>query len=182
METVKMGDGKILIILTGEEVASLGAGAGAEYAVAALLPGIAASGFASPRDTLNVELFESADGGCQIFITREERESVDYIKNGCSVDPSFFKRGKKAEKCSVSYRFDELQSLFGACRELSLSYRGESSFSEADGAYYLTLSEGSPIPGEFGGREADRSESALIAERGSDALYAAVERLGAFAV
>ena len=178
METVKLGEGKILVILTKEEANAFG---GAEGAVSALLPGIVASGFASLSDTLTVELFESKDGGCQIFITREERGGMDYIKSGCSTDPSFFRRSKKAESRGVSYRFCDLIPLLGACRELSLSYRGKSSFASSDGAYYLTLSEDSPIPGEFGGTLCGAFEEALLSERGASPVDNAVTRLGAFA-
>ena len=179
METVKLGEGKILVILTKEEADALGGVA--EGAVSALLPGIVASGFASVSDTLTVELFESKDGGCQIFITREESGGMDYIKSGCSTDPSFFKRSKKAEPRAVSYRFCELAPLLCACRELSVSYRGKSSFASSDGSFYLTLSEDSPIPGEFGGTLCDAFESALLAERAVSSVDDAVTRLGAFA-
>ena len=107
METVKLEDGKILVILSKKETEELSEGFGAEAAVAALLPGIAASGFANSGDTLGIELFEDSEGGCQIFITREERERVEYIKSGCSVDPSFFEKKRDV----ATYRFEDLSSL-----------------------------------------------------------------------
>ena len=156
METVKLGEGKILVILTEEEADALGGGA--EGAASSLLPVIVSSGFASVRDALTVEIFESPRGGCQIFITRETHMYDVKVKG-------------------ASYRFDELSPLLCACRELALSYGGESSLSHSEGKFYLTLSEDSPIPGEFGGVPLSAREVSLLKESSPDVGSGAVERL-----
>ncbi len=185
MESIKLTDGKILVILTEEEVSALGGGV-AEKAVSSLLPGIAAAGFADPDGTLKITLFESARGGCQIFFEAirgnvgDGRRNMEHTKSGCGTDPSFFGTGER--RGGETYRFDDAPSLLRACLALSLAYRGDSSLSCLGGSFYLTLCEGSPIPGEFGGTAATERERAALKESERVAPTGAVGLLAPLAV
>ena len=170
MDIVNCGGGKILIILSREEVSILSPDGTPDGAARALAPILS-----SPGVRCGIVLFESKDGGCEIFADRSR--DMNYIKTYADK-----KRPDEIRDNKCLYAFTSLEGALSACRALSLSYEGESALYHGTDSFFLELSSDSPIPGEFGGTPLSGTRPLAVKERGDLLCRDAVGRLSLFAV
>ena len=173
MELIIINENKIKITLSDEEMKKYGVCTeevglsfpNARYALRAiLLDADVEEDFYSDCDKnrIFIQLYPSIDGGCEMFVTKmdlissnnywEENVMPAYKEQSLapqrpSRKPSVIKR------TTLTYRFDRLDWLISACRELTArGFSGESAlYRDKEGRYYLLLS---------GSADADRKFSA----------------------
>lgn len=94
------------------------------------------SGFDTKSDNLSVEIFESKDGGCEMFITRQSEKKVytqKQIKNLC--------RECLSENVTLAYIFKTMSDLISVCKLLgskTLPAKSQA-FSVGSKNFYLIL-------------------------------------------
>jgi len=97
------------------------------------------TGFDAASGTVEIVMFEDKSGGCELFINKTadigKGGKVGYIKENYRFAP------EKAEKQgAVSYRFDGLEMMAGACRQLiARGFNGESGAYYDDGGKYFLI-------------------------------------------
>lgn len=98
------------------------------------------TGFDAAAGRIEINMFEDRCGGCELFVKRSDGGAkggkVGYIKENYRFAP------EKTEKPSaVSYRFDGLEMMAGACRQLvARGFSGESgAYYDDGGKYYLIV-------------------------------------------
>lgn len=103
------------------------------------------TGFDTSHKKIEVSMFQSNDGGCELFIKSSDDaiggDTMGHIKEGIKIST------EKAEKrYTYSFRFDTIDMMIRACRQLEgVSFSGESAaYFEKDKKrirYYMTLSD-----------------------------------------
>lgn len=98
------------------------------------------TGFDAARGNIEIRIFEDRCGGCELFIKRcadaKGGGKVGYIKENYRFAPE-----KTDGQSSVSYRFDGLEMMAGACRQLAArGFAGESgAYYDDSGKYFLIV-------------------------------------------
>ena len=75
------------------------------------------TGFDAARGNIEISLFDDKGGGCELFVCRRAAKGggkVGYIKENYRFAPE-----KTDGQSSVSYKFDGLEMMAGACRQLA---------------------------------------------------------------
>lgn len=198
MELIVIGDSRLKVMLTAEEVRRFALdvdtaeldGPRAKAALRGLFDEIRRkSGFDAESERVLVQLYPSKGGGCEIFLTK-------LGKVGRSNMPSEMRSEISAspELRAVLFRFLKMADLLSVCRQLSsVGYdRLSTLYFGDDGRYYLVLQEISgkkekPLAlafvEEYGERRGGASTLAYIKEHGRCIVAGdAVERLAPLAV
>lgn len=103
------------------------------------------TGFDATRGKIEISMFDDRGGGCELFVCRlaaMEGGKVGYIKENYRFAPE-----KTDGQSSVSYRFDGLEMMAGACRQLAArGFDGESGAYYDDGGKYFLIVGGADKP------------------------------------
>lgn len=194
METIKIDEDKLLVILQKDDMAKIESCDEVSF-LNAVFDRIAPIRLPCEGKDVKCEVYESKDGGCEIFITaacacdtyqNTEDDGVKYIfgKDGFEMQSSV-PESRNTEINSFIYRFDSLENMLAACREISNDPDHGASSSFADPAkdiYYLILEKESFHASEFNGTECPVCEKYYIAERCSEISYGTVEKLRYLAI
>ena len=142
------------------------------------------TGFDTEGERFFVQLFTSAHGGCELFITKGEQDDFQ-------TDASGEKKSTHARRTYKSlYSFESFYNLIAVCRRLlSLCTDvGSIAYSDVSGKYYLLLSHANLSPYtrldkftfvlEYGKRENTESFERYISEYGNWMCKNAISTLG----
>lgn len=137
------------------------------------------SGFNTDGERIFVQLFTSAHGGCELFITKGEEEHSDTSKTAAS-----------PKRYRTLYSFSSFYDLISSCRRLSeLDSDVDSiAYSDISGKYFLKLTHSDLSPynrldkftfvSEYGRRENCDGFDSYISEYGNWMCKNAVPTLG----
>ena len=141
------------------------------------------TGFDSDMQRLYVQMYPSADGGCELFVSKPEADND--IPAACtdvralSITPQYGRALSAKERLGndmCAYSFTCLEHLIAVCRRLdSIGYHGASSaFVDQKHTYFLILNEVSHpslyspdeycFLGEYGNRENARALQSYLGE------------------
>ena len=180
MERIKLSDEILIINADAAELDCLGLSAEvAEELIAVFLPGIVASGFARTEDKLFCDIFVTARGDCQLIFTRYAGAA-----KGAEDRMRYISDEDNTERERFIYEFSDLETLLGACREMSRSMErivSSAVYDEYTGKFYLSTNRQSPIPGEFSAEDKTGEALPIIGERCSLVSENAVAFLASFA-
>ena len=142
------------------------------------------TGFDTEGERFFVQLFTSAHGGCELFITKGEQDDYD-------IDTPSKKQAPSARRTYQSlYSFDSFYNLISSCRRLTPFVKDIDSvaYSDISGRYFLSLKHANLSPYtrldkftfllEYGKRENSESFERYIQEYGNWICKDAVSTLG----
>ena len=97
------------------------------------------TGFDASRGNVEIVMFEDKGGGCELFLKKTADSGrggkVGYIKENYR-----FSAEKTEKPCAAAYRFDGLEMMAGACRQLiARGFNGESGAYYDDGGKYFLI-------------------------------------------
>lgn len=120
-------------------------------------------GFDAARERVMVQVFPSADGGCEIFVSNVGKRAGDPDVE------RFFVARRYPVSGAHPYRFDRLSDLLDCCRAAAVSgYSGSSAaYSCDDGRYILLLCSDPPFACEFGSKMTAGEAELIIGEHTS---------------
>lgn len=103
------------------------------------------TGFDASRGNIEISMFDDKSGGCELFVYKCAAKGggkVGYIKENYRFAPE-----KTDGQSCVSYRFDGLEMMAGACRQLAArGFDGESGAYYDDGGKYFLIVGGADKP------------------------------------
>lgn len=106
----------------------------------------AETGFDASAGKSEIVMFEDKGGGCELFISKKT-DIGKGGKVGCIRENYRFAPEKTEKACAVSYRFDGLEMMAGACRQLlARGFDGESGAYYDDGGKYFLIVGGADKP------------------------------------
>ena len=171
METIKISERKLKIMLTAEDLSgyelSVPVDVSSEYGRArlrrVLRDACTGGSFDPDAGRVFVQIYESASGGCELFVTQYEKFSP-----GEAVMAPRVTLPKTRTERGI-YAFPDLDSLLALCERLSRPGRaGSAAYAGRDGGYYLITYESEPkldaIIGEYGGERCGRAADAYLSE------------------
>ena len=181
MELILMGDSRLKVMLSAEEVRRFAldleagemSGREAKAALRDLFDEIRRqSGFDAYSERLLVQLYPSKGGGCEIFMTKLGKRERETTGKG-----SVGEIGLAPELRAVLFRFQGIGDLLSVCRQLGrVGYdRLSTVYLADDDRYYLVLQEGArggsrpselAFVEEFGERRGGATALAYIKEHG----------------
>ena len=193
MELILISDDKLKIMLSEEDMQKYHiSGDGFDYSklsTRTVLKSILSdaktlTGFDTEGERFFVQLFTSAHGGCELFITKGEQD--DY-----TADTEIEKKTPPARRTYQSlYSFDSFYNLISSCRRLTPFMKDIDSvaYSDISGRYFLSLKHANLSPYtrldkftfllEYGRRENSESFEKYIQEYGNWICKDAVSVLG----
>lgn len=199
MELIIINKNKIKIMLSDEDMKKYGIFCGdslqsfpkARVALKSILSDVHAEtdfNADSENERLFIQLYPSAEGGCEMFVSKTDLLYNEDSQEDASLMHSFkdqgvaqakpIKRPSTPKRATLTYCFERFEWMLTACRELyRRNFSGESSlFRDKEGRYYLLLcpaaSEGqkcapSSFLSEFGELESTEHARFYINENGS---------------
>ncbi len=173
MESVKIGDAKMMVSLDKEDVGYLFPDSPpVKEMLLHITPGLLISGFGSPNDVIGYEVFEGADGGFELFITNVTKILSEKAEGGDDLRFSEIRGDERThaltegvkQNCAL-YSFSGLEDLLMTCRALYTSdLSSEAYYDPETSQFFLYLSEDSPVPLEFYGDKMPPSLIGSVAE------------------
>lgn len=98
------------------------------------------TGFDASGENIEIRVFDDKGGGCELFVLRSDGryggKAVGYVKENFRFAPE-----KTEKQSAVSYRFDGLDMMAGACRQLlARGFCGDSgAYFDDEGKYFLIV-------------------------------------------
>ena len=104
------------------------------------------TGFDASRGNIEISMFEDKGGGCELFVRKRADGkgggSLGYVKENYRFAPE-----KTEKQSAAAYRFDGLEIMAGACRQLAArGFTGESGVYYDDGGKYYLIVGGEQKP------------------------------------
>ncbi len=171
METIKISERKLKIMLTAEDLSDyelsvpvdVASGYGRARLRRILRDACPSGGFDPGDGHIFVQIYESASGGCEMFVTQYEKNRP----GEAAMTPRTNVPKTRAER--GIYAFPDLDSLLAVCGRLSRQGRsGSAAYADHGGGYFLITYEPEPrldaIVGEYGGERCGRAADAYVSE------------------
>ncbi len=175
METIRIGDDRLKIMLTKEDLARYDLGGrpldpDSEEVGKALRRLVLDAGFEGGEGRLYLQLYESKEGGCELFVTRLPAEAAEVSEEEEEAPPSaaYLRFASLSDAVLLAKRL----TGGGAIPESRLLHEG--------GVWYLAFPHGSPAAACDYGDTLPASAAAYITEYGKTVLgQNAIEALSA---
>lgn len=168
MELIQCSESKFILHMTPEDMTKYNFKNSRADAMAQniriMLNDTGASDYFPSQSRITVKIFESKEGGCQLFITRlgDQLTATDL------------------KQCYI-YRFPDIEMLLPACKAINNSMRhtdGKVYYEKEKPFVYLVLDRDFPNMPEFGGSECKKSSLMYIEEHCVPLQNSTIESLG----
>lgn len=173
METIRISERKVKIMLTEDDLSRYDLSLPVDVATDAgrfrmrrlIRDACGGEDFDPDSGRIYVQIYESARGGCELFVTRRE-SSGGGKRVMMTPQRSYISRTRQERGV---YAFPDLESLLAVCGRLAAQVRAETSAYAGDGGRYYLLtyepeSKLDAICGEYGGERCLPSAEAYLSE------------------
>lgn len=170
METIKISGKKLKIMCTEDDLeryelsvpVDVASASGRERLRRLLRDACGDNDFDPSEGRVFVQIYESAAGGCELFVTQRN-------KSGCGVDAMTPRIIPKSRSERGIYAFPDFNSLLAVCGRLARPGRaGSAAYAGHGGGYYLLTYESESridaICGEYGGERCGETALAFLSE------------------
>ena len=171
METIKIGERKLKIMLTEDDLLSyelsrpldVASDDGRSRMLRLLRDACVDTDFDPDSGRVFVQIYESVSGGCELFVTQRD----NFIGGGEMMTPRAAIQRTRKER--GIYAFPDIDSLLAVCGRLARPGRGDTAvYAGRGGGYYLITYDAETktdaICGEYGGERCLPSAEAFLCE------------------